>query len=280
MFADMFMLAMQIAAHENHLPPRTLAALALTSADIHEVVQWRLRRARRIYDKWLPRFGRRLHMRLIGHPFVYAEAERVKVLAGKDLVFDAAGIDLHRSITGLGPYQDFLAGLSLITVVPSNFVIIITVENDPVFMHSYYADEFKQLSVDKYIIDLNLPMRINPLALQSVRILIPQGFLIEENSTGLVIDINVARAAIRHLIVRLKTAIDIYLHTMELYNNTGVTDSRHMLRRSIILSAPDHNVETENTLLVQFMQAYQSADEVAAREQRGQKNENAFDQII
>lgn len=84
---DSIKLILAKVAQHGDLAPRKLALFSLICKYIARETRSLRERQREMYLKWLPKFGRRLHARLIGHPIKYDKEFSIEMNVG-DVLFD------------------------------------------------------------------------------------------------------------------------------------------------------------------------------------------------
>jgi hypothetical protein len=205
---NMLRIIAEIGARENAICPRALQVLASTCKDINNSVQWRLDRMKSLRQKYMREFGLKLHKRLINHPIEYTR-QHVKVTSVGDMGYDNLGVRILDLSAGIVS-EEFATGhrlaftnICLLAREPKPFVCVLMLRNHAVIAVEYTTDDYidtgkltdseiehankkygtdPQLHPGRYLIDLNLKTKINPILLNEPFIkLIDVRLVIAEN---------------------------------------------------------------------------------------------------
>ncbi len=168
-----FCAIMQVLSMRDDVPVRTLAALARANRTGYAYAQWRVAKYRAIYDKYLPRFGRRLHRRLIGHPINYtghtATIEKFELMRGNW----AVGCQLFN--TGEVPFKPewllnnrvAIENVVLWTTKPVTLVALFIVHGIALTWRGIEPEDYEKINDNLYFVSLDVPTELNPILLGS-----------------------------------------------------------------------------------------------------------------
>ena len=166
----------EICSVQVDLPVKVLAKLSLVSSFTYCCVEKKLKKYKKLYEKIKPIFAKKLHKKLIGHPIEYT-GKSVKIATIADMLYDQLGI---MPVHGFESDRRLaLTNICLLARSPVNITVIVMVSNFPIIIkqitaadytmyHDGAAPTLDELIDDPthpggYFIDLNLPLKINPI---------------------------------------------------------------------------------------------------------------------
>lgn len=170
----------EISSVQVDLPVSFLAKLSLVSTFTYGCVENKLKKYKKIYNKFKPIFAKKLHKKLIGHPISYT-GKSVKIATIADMLFDQLGVMPAHGI--ISDHRLALTNICLLARAPVNITVIVLVSDFPIIVkqivetdYTKYHDDtvptFDELADNPtrpggYFVDLDLPLKNNPILMGS-----------------------------------------------------------------------------------------------------------------
>lgn len=180
----------EVGSCENIIPLTVLNIISRTCKYLHSIVQWRIDKSRKLREKWTPIFAPKLHQYLIRHPIRYT-GTKLKCVEMLGVSFGPLGIRILDVEGGLFTSEYLsetrlaFANVLLLARDRIPFVLVMFVSKNAILsveinaedyvdtgavtpiQHAQLLEKYGDEAVipARYVVDLNLPTRINPIIL-------------------------------------------------------------------------------------------------------------------
>lgn len=164
----------RLGAHYFNIPLNFMKLLAIVCKTTFDLVQWRIVKCHALRKKYLPKFREALHARIIGHPFKYTKCE-TKIFSILTMGYSNYGLrilditdDTYFNDEKLATQRLALYDVSFIVSSKVSFVGIFFIGNNAVMSFEVDSkDLIESINPHGYLARLNLPIKINPITLES-----------------------------------------------------------------------------------------------------------------